>query len=205
MKHTTEQLIAIAHQYFPRGMEELAPDYDQTPEIQRQRVARMHASAHYDAYRTVLRRIEERFPGVAVENRSYALQSPAGSGLDRCFDGLLDLPLRRSEERRHSLQFLISFVVPYYVIYSLHGVPCGPMTPKRARSFELSSDELPFAKAIAEEIEAAFPGHERMPEDIATTVVPEVTVHPAALAMIIACLFSDDWFGRTRNAAGAWK
>jgi hypothetical protein len=193
MRHTPEELIAITLQYFPKGMDPDEPGYQQTPEVQRQTTARARASAQYDAFRAVLRRLAARFPGMGIENRSYSLQSPTGSGPDRCFDGLLDLPLRQPEERRRSLQFLISFVVPYYVICSLHGVPDGSPYPKLARSLEIASDEEPFVKAIAEEIETAFPGYEPMPAEVANMVVPEVLAGPGRPATITGCLFSDDW------------
>lgn len=193
MRHTTKELMAIAHEYFPKGMTRDDPGYDRTPEVQRQTAARAEASARYDAFRSVLRRLEERFPGTVVENRSHALRSPTGDGLDRCFDALVDLPLRRPEERRHSLQLLISFVVPYYVIGSLHGVPDSTDYPRLLRSLILIPDEALVAKAIAEEIEAAFPGHESMPPEVAGTVVPEVSVHPGCPSRLIGCLFSDDW------------
>jgi hypothetical protein len=203
MKEDVHGLIAIAHELFPRGMAQDESGYDQTPEVRRQADLRARAGASYAAFRTVLRGLEERFPG-RVEDRSCGILAPTDSGQDRCFDGLLDLPLRHPGERRHSLEFLVSFVAPYYVIHSVYGVPDGTDYPMRVCSLELSADEVPYAATIAKEVEAAFPEYELMPSAVAGVVVPDVMVCPGTQARIIGCLFSDDWLRRVPNGQGVW-
>src|SRR4051794_35114057 len=74
MKHTVEELLAIAYEYFPRGMQTDDPRFPETPEAARQRAARVPASEHYDAWREMLERLRRRFPeegcqGFSVEDR----------------------------------------------------------------------------------------------------------------------------------------
>jgi hypothetical protein len=70
-------------------------------------------------------------------------------------------------------------------------------TMKGARvSFDLSSDELPYAQWIAREIETTF-GCEPMPPEVGTLPVPDVSVTQRGLgkARLYDCLFTDqhDW------------
>lgn len=123
MKHSVEELTAIAYQYFPRGMSSSERLYTETVEYRRRLTARARASAEYEPWREMLRRIQARFPqelhpGVMVENRSIFLQSPTAGPADRCFSGALWLPVCGLEKNQHQLAFLISFVVPYYVVHS---------------------------------------------------------------------------------------
>lgn len=234
MKHSIRELIATAHEYFPRGIARDDPRYEQTPEVLHQKAARVPVSAQYNRWRAMLQRLEARFPedqfpGVDIQNNSLFLQGASvGTPWDRCFTGALGLPPRTPDETHHALEFLVSFVVPCYIVCSsclvedrapfppirsrlfFEGdtclvVPIGADEPdieppskkrfKRQARFDLSPDELPFAKAIAEEIEATFPGHEPIPPEVGLTVVPEVQAGNKLFgeATIFTCLFSDNW------------
>lgn len=205
MKHSVQELIATAYELFPRGIQQGDPAYAQSPELLRQKAARIPASARYDTWRAMLRRLQARFPadqfpGVDVHNESLFLQSPtAGADLDRCYTGALWLPVRAPNEKHHELEFLVSFVVPYYVIYSSRNVllpqPVGKLETETERSFDLSADEQPFARAIAEEIESTFPGHEPISPEVGLTVVPDVQAGNRWFgeSTIFTCLFSDGW------------
>ncbi len=197
MKHTIEQLIAIAHEYFPRGMDYTDPGYLETPEAQRQKAARVPASARYDDWRALLARLQDRLPDTSVTNGSPFLQVASATLHDRCFDGRIDVPPRHENEKQHYLEVYVSFVVPYYIIRS-----CSITFPaerkamfggKHEKTFELSTDELPYAKAIAEEIAITFPEHESIPPEIGLVVVSDVGTANRRLgeATILSCLFSD--------------
>lgn len=205
MKHTVEDLIAIAHEYFPRGMQRDDPRYEETPEVLRQRAARLPVSARYDAWRAMVKRLEHRYPaaqypGVHVENNSLFLQdATAGTPWDRCFTGKLWLPVLAAGERRREIEFLVSFVVPYHAIYSIRSYfaprPDGAPGPNVQRSFDLPAEDVPFARAIAEEIETTFPGHEPLPAEVGLAIVPDVQAGRGWFgeATILGCLFSDSW------------
>jgi hypothetical protein len=205
MRHSVEELISKVHEYFPREMLPNDPRYEQTPEVLRQYAARVPASAKYEEWRAMLRRLrarfpQEQFPGVEVHNESLLLQSPtAAIDLDRCFTGRLKLPVRTSKEKSHSLWFYISFVMPYYFILSASHVyiipPVGKFDGTRETSFDLTPDEVPFVKAIAEEIQTTFPGYEPMPKEVGLTVVPDVQVGGEWFgeATIFHCLFANHW------------
>lgn len=205
MKHSVQQLIDTVHEYFPRDLPDSDPRYETTAEWDRRKAARVPASARYEDWRRLLHDLESRFPpdeypGVQIHNRSLFLQSPvAAVHLDRCFTGQLWLPVRSSAETHHMLEFLVSFVVPYYVIRSECQIPRDPRPGELPivfeKSFALSPDEVPFAKAIAEEIETVFPGHEAIDREVGLTVVPDVVAGSKWFgeATIFTCLFSDGW------------
>jgi hypothetical protein len=209
MKHTTDELISIAYQYFPRGMLGDEPGYDQSQELERQRTAVARARAGYRVWRSLLRKIEERFPeerfpGVSVQDLSMGLLAESNEPEDRCFAAYLWLPTREAEEHSHNLLFRVSFVVPYYSINSSAVVHTGTYYTKmelghgaleNKDSAELSADEVPFSTGIAEEIRSAFPEHEIMPAAVGNTIVPEIRVggHFFGEATIFDALFSDHW------------
>ncbi len=205
MRHSIQQLMDTAHEYFPRGILPRDPGYEQTPEWLRQKAARVGVVGQYQTWRALLRRLEARFAGdqshgVEVRNQSLFLQAAtSGTPWDRCFTGQLPLPCRTPNESAHYLEFLVSFVVPYYAIRSERHVRAASADAEPRveveTSFELSPDEVPFAETIAEEIERSFPGHERMPPDIGLTVVPDVQAGSKWFgeATLFTCLFSDTW------------
>lgn len=237
MRHSVQELVATAHEYFPRGIPSVDPRYGQSPEVLRQKAVRVPVSAQYVRWRAMLdglrlRFPEAQFPGVHVENACYFLQVATATNHDRCFTGQIWLPARSPLETHHKLEFLVSFVVPYYVLQSSHfeddletpEVPAAkrgriviegdtmyvfPPDPnavddepketkprrKEVRSFTLSPDEEPFARAIAEEIEVTFPRCEPIPPEVGLTVVPGVEAGSRSFgeATIFTCLFSDNW------------
>jgi hypothetical protein len=206
MKHSVQELFEVAYQYFPRGMVRGDPGHEQTPEVLRQKAARVPASARYEDWRIMLRRLrvrfpEEQFPGFMVNNLSLFLQVPTASDFDRCYTGELWLPVRSAKEKHHDLEFLVSFVVPYYTIRSECHLFNGRLTRKGnpdvdvETSFDLSPDELPFATAIEEEIRTTFPGHEPILPEVGLTVVPDVQAGNKWFgeSTIFTCLFSDRW------------
>ena len=125
MNHTVVDLVAKAHEYFPRGIPSVDPRYGQSPEVLRQKAVRVPVSALYDPWRAMLDRLRLRFPearvpAVHVENACYFLQVATATNHDRCFTGQIWLPARSPLETHHKLEFLVSFVVPYYVLQSSH-------------------------------------------------------------------------------------
>jgi hypothetical protein len=201
MNHSAEELIAIAYQHFPRGMQDDDPRYEQTQEWLRRKSARVRASGNYGVWRTMLQRIQERFPREPpfenmVENRSQFLQSTTAVPTERCFSGALWMPGDDPERPSHEIGFAVSVIAPCYVVFSSRAVPIDPPIGIRDTelqvSFNLSSVELPFARGIAEEIEISFPDHEPMPPEVGNVIVPDVSTelpHPG-FATLFECMFS---------------
>lgn len=80
--------------HFPRGMQNDDPRSAQTQEWLRRKSARVRASGTHEVWRTMLQRIQVRFPreppfGNMVENRSHYLQSTTAGPTERCFSGAL--------------------------------------------------------------------------------------------------------------------
>lgn len=199
MKHTIEQLIDIAYLYFPRGVPSDDPRYKQAPEMQRQIEARIQAADQYPAWRDMFRRLVKRLPETYLENQCMGIQARTGTAFDRCFAGRLELPPQHPEQGSRYLGFFVSYVAPYYAIHQ-----CYPTTELNSEGrrlgvqgfdFVLPEDAERYAKIVAEEIEQAFPDHERMPAEVALTRVPDVAAgrHLYGEAVIFDCLFSDTW------------
>lgn len=197
MKHTTDQLIAIAYEYVPRGLKFTDPAYGETCEVDRQKAARLRASARLGEWRRLLERLQAKFPDSSVINGSPFLQVATATLLDRCFDARIDVPPRHDREKQHYLEVYVSFVVPYYIFRSCAITfppdPNAMFGGKHTQTFELSADEVPYATAIAEEIALVFPEHEPIPSEAGLTIVPDVETANRSLgdATILSCLFSD--------------
>jgi hypothetical protein len=201
VKHSTEELIEIAYQYFPRGLWESDPRYQLTEEYGRRKAARERASADHEVWRTLLRHIQARFPveqhpGRIVEDRSLFMKSTTAGPVDRCYSGALSILGRAPDAGEHQLGFAVSFVVPYYIVYLAREVrldpPTGNQETRRDISFEPYPDELPFVRGIAEEVEIVFPGYEAMPPDVGNVILPDVDVLDASINVtLFDCLFNE--------------
>lgn len=203
MKHTIEELRAVAYHYFTRGGWSGEPDYAQTADFARQQEVHVRGSAGYGVWSAMLDRVAARYcstqaADLMIENLSLFLQSPTTTPFDRCFTGALWLPVRGVEEKHHALGFSVSFVVPYYVIYSACQIyldePVGERESRREICFRLSPDELPYARGIAEEIEASYPDHAPMPPEIGKVILPDLNVlHDFGEVTLHDCLFTSNW------------
>ena len=237
MKHSVAELMDVVYSYYPRGLLTNDPRYNESQEYRRLVDARRQAGAHNAPWNDFLGRLCARFPGNVVQNRSLHL--PTG-GWDACYSGRIDLPTSPGEYH-HTVGFMVSFLIPYYVIYSSRIVddlaeidrikarrakpprhvgvsvpnvpdtmfilPAGlvkpefidPPPPIEARrndiNFDFSPDEQPFAAWLAHDIEATWPGHERMPPEIGNVSVSGVASKFGNFgeARLYDCLFSDDW------------
>lgn len=199
MKHSLEQLFQEAYRYYPRNSLFPATGAQETLEYRNRLEAHLRASADYEKWRAMILRLSarfpaEQFPGVVLENRVPFLKPPSTSHNSRCFHGSFWLPTRPGESM-HWLGFFVSFVVPYYVIFSLHHLD-DPARKGDHFSFEPSVDERPFATAVEEEIDATYAGYEPMPPEVGMSLVPEIDAYghgPGDKATIYDCLFRDAW------------
>jgi hypothetical protein len=115
MKHTTNELIDIVRLYYTRGVSNDDPRYKETEEYLRLAAARRRAGADCKAWRSMLQKLGRQFPENAIMDHSAHL--PTGH-YDACYYGTIELP-NGVGEHSHSLGFLVSFLVPYYCVYSL--------------------------------------------------------------------------------------
>ena len=115
MKHSLDELIQVAYRYYPRGVSSDDPRYNETEEYGRLVAARRHAGANYAPWRGLLQRLREEFPEREVQDRAFHL--PSG-GFDAGYSAWLHLPTNVVGERNHLLGFLVSVLVPGYIVYS---------------------------------------------------------------------------------------
>lgn len=111
MKHTTDELLGIVYQHYPRGIENDDPRWQPCAEHGRLVSARKAAAAD-PRWPALLRRISARH---RVTNQSLHL--PTGA-LDGCYSFSVEMPGRQ----HRGLWFHASFLAPYHVAYSLRRV-----------------------------------------------------------------------------------
>jgi hypothetical protein len=176
------ELLDVVYRFYPRGLLPLMrihappnePFYDDTEEHLRLVEAANRGRAEYPTWKAMTRRLGDRY---SLRNESLSLLSgwddPAYSARIYRPKDLEPVP---SPSSRASLSFHVSLLGPYYGIHD-RGEP----------------DEKPAA--IAEEIEATYPGYQPIPPELGNEVVPDVAIEGAwfGKATIYLCLFSDVW------------
>ena len=196
MKHSPDELLSIAHRYYARGIHQYDPGYQDTEEHRRLVQTRIQAGAEGNPWRNILlRRLRARFPGFTVQDGSLHL--PTGQH-DAGYVGWLWLPPRGPQEKNHVIGFLISFLAPYYVLYSSAHVAAPGGTPQdwsQEIRFTFAPDEEPYARAVTEEILSIFPDREPLPPEIGNIVVPDVVAGNQSMGQttLFHCLFTDTW------------
>jgi hypothetical protein len=204
MKHSVNELLEIAYRFYPRDMwtPEVGykPGYDDTEEHRRLVAARRQAGAEEEPWRAMLRRLNARFPECSIQNQCLHLLS---GSCDACYSAWLWI--HRTPEQKdftHCLAFWVSFVVPYYVIYSSRWITLNKLDDEgkpemdREIRLDLSPDEQPYGRALEEEIKATFGSHfAPMPPEVGKIIVPDVVPGLKILgeATLYDCLFSDAW------------
>jgi hypothetical protein len=221
MKPSLEDLLPIIYQYYhPRsadqdGLAELE-EFNETPEHLRLIAARKRAGYEADAWRGLLQRLRERFPSCTVETMLAPLQA---GRYDAAYTGKLNLPFALPHKQdEYALGFLVSFIVPYFLIYrrrcrtmdsaperppasvdeseyseylEAHGAPIlwEPL------GYEFTAEEAPYAKGLIEEIQAAYPGYSPMPPELLDVKVPDAwfSSDECGTETVFAHVFTTNW------------
>jgi hypothetical protein len=111
VKHSVNELFAVVHEYYPRARS--YNDSKKTEETHRLVQARKRAGAECGPWDSLLSRMSEQLPGKYVQNGSLHL--PTGT-MDAGYAG--GLSLRNAPDAlSHTVEFRVSFLVPYYFIY----------------------------------------------------------------------------------------
>jgi hypothetical protein len=114
MKHSIDELIGIAHCYYPQGVPGEDLRYRETEENRQLVAARRGAGANNERWRAMLRRLGEHFSESTVQDGSLHL--PTGA-LGASYSGDIYLP-NDPGEHSHTVGFQVSFLAPYYIVYS---------------------------------------------------------------------------------------
>jgi hypothetical protein len=205
MKHTLNELLSIVYRFYPhaKSYDDVGPDEERLKAFRDTEdliAARRQAGSKepYEQWRAMLGRLQARFPERVIRNHSLHL--PTGS-YDACYISRLDLPPLVGENSRE-IGFLVSFLVPYYVVYSSRITHLDPydlanqwQSIRQQISFTFTADEEPYLKEISAEIEATYSGYEPMPLDVGNVIVPDVFVGNQSLGegTLFHCLFTDAW------------
>ncbi len=187
MKHTIDQLIAIAYQYHPVDTWDESPAYWVSPEHQRKRAA-IDASKELDPkWHSLMDRLKSTFQDCDFEDRTHLRVVP--SSIDACYYGRLLLP-PSPNGLHHIVVGLASVLVPYYFLFCKTTLPDGS-TASRIRYMPMVIEE-PYFRGFAAEIEAAF-GYERMLPEVGLAIAPRVIAFNQVFgtARLYHCLFTD--------------
>ncbi|CAN96257.1 hypothetical protein predicted by Glimmer/Critica [Sorangium cellulosum So ce56] len=176
------ELLDVVYRFYPRGVRNFdriyvppnEPFYDDTEEHRRLVEAANRGRAEYPTWEAMIHRMYERY---GLQNESLSL---VAGGSDPAYSARIyrpkDLEPVPSPNSRASLSFHVSLLGPYYGIHDT-GEP----------------DELPMA--VADEIEATYPGYQPIPPELGNEVVPDVAMDGVLMgeATIYVCLFSRVW------------
>ncbi|AUX34795.1 MULTISPECIES: hypothetical protein [Sorangium] len=182
MKMTRSELLDVVYRFYPRGVQKMqriyVPPgervYEDTEEHRRLVEAANRGRAEYTTWEAMIHRMYERY---RLQNESIDLFA---GGVAPAYSARIyrpkDFEPAPSLGSRASLSFHVSLLGPYYGIHS-RGEP----------------DEIPAA--VAEEIEATYPGYQTIPPELGNEVVPDVDMDGVLMgeATIYMCLFSDVW------------
>lgn len=192
VKHSVEHLLQIIYHFYPRGICQDDPRWSGTVEYRRLVDARLRAGAERDRWLTMLGHLRQQFPDREVSDRSLHLIS---GSYGACHAAELVVAHRMDDIDRHVLGFVVSFLVPYYVIYShrsfrLDAASLDGKPP--ATRLEADEGELVFWRGIATEIEKTY-GSEPMSAHVGQVLVRDVMPDNRAMgeAMIYDCIFAD--------------
>ncbi len=186
MKHTVDELLIIIYQHYWR-----TTSYEQSePWGARENLveARKLAGKPNSPWRELLTRLYARFPNRVLNG---SLHLPTGE-FDACYRVTL-------QHQPHDLGLAISFLAPYYVVYSSLHVDKTKYTYDevwRLHPFDLADDEVAEADVMVDEMKTLFPNHEPMPEKVGNIVVPDVLAGNQLLGMatIYQCFFTENWW-----------
>lgn len=134
MKHTLDELLDIVYRHYPRGIG-ISNDNDIQARIETEEHARLvsarRKAAADERWHAMRRRISERFPDAPLMNHSLHL--PAG-GWDACYSFTISPPEVTGHQE---LWFQVSFLAPYYIIYSSRLLESDVVAPLRGFNFVL--------------------------------------------------------------------
>jgi hypothetical protein len=172
----------VVYRFYPRGVQKIMriyvppgePVYEDTKQHRRLVEAANRGRAEYPTWEAMIHRMYERY---GLQNESLSL---VAGGVEPAYSARIYRPQDSgpvpSLSDRASLSFHVSLLGPYYGIHS-RGEP----------------DEIPAA--VAEEIEATYPGYQPIPPELGNEVVPDVDMDGVLMgeATIYVCLFSPVW------------
>jgi hypothetical protein len=118
MQHSLDELVAIIRRHYPAGIASDDPHYRQSEEYQRLAAARRAAGAESERWYSLLERLAAEFRDLGMQDKSTHL--PTGQH-DAGYSGALHLPTAPGEHH-HAVGFMVSFLVPYYCLYSVRVV-----------------------------------------------------------------------------------
>lgn len=132
MKHTFDELVAIAHHYYPRDIEVGDPAYRSSAAYQRLVASRIQAGTggRKVVWNDFLERAQVRFPSDQVNDDSSHL---ATGKFDACYSGAI-FRKKSDGSKLSSIGFLISFVAPFYLVFSAYKEPPVPDPEREAQA-----------------------------------------------------------------------
>jgi hypothetical protein len=183
-------LLAIIDQFYPRSMWPGDVGYRETVEDQRfmRAVREAGTGAAYERWTGMLDRLRESCKGRIINTSLHLAAASRGP----CYEGVCSL--LKTEEAQHNVDFCVSLLAPYYLVYGWRYFQEGRRFEVR---FDLDEEEQMYGRKIAEEIESTY-GYEPMPPDVGSVLVADIELegvryHYVGHGTINDYLFTINW------------
>ena len=171
MKHSVSDLLALIGQFYPGARWPGDAGYSETAEDQRfmRAVRKAGTGAAYACWTGMLGRLGAAFPGRIINTSLHLAAASRGP----CYEGICTL--LRTDEAQHNVDFCVSLLAPYYLVYGRRYFREGRRFEVR---FDLDAEEQLYGRVIADEIESTY-GYEPMPPEVGRALVADVEIEGA--------------------------
>ena len=168
MKHSVPDLLALIGQFYPSARWPGDAGYSETAEDQRfmRAVREAGTGAAYARWTGMLGRLREALPSPVINTSLHLAAASRGP----CYEGVCSL--LKTNDAQHNVDFCVSLLAPYYLVYSFRYFREGRRFEVR---FDLDAEEQPCGRAIADEIESTY-GYEPMPPEVGGALVADVEI-----------------------------
>ncbi len=176
---TLSTLLAAVYRFYPKNLSPTSPGYGQTPERARLIEAARRGADEYPTWQAMVRRLGERYP---VQDSSIHLLA---GWVDSAYTLQIWPPGKEAEYAEFDR------VQGFRFRFGCHVSLLGPYSFVRHQGL---SDEEPYVRDVAQEIEATY-GYEPIPPHLGNVIVPDVAFDAVGLgkAKIYDCLLSTAW------------
>lgn len=183
----TEALVRLVHCYYPSGLCNDEPGYEEAEESQRLTRLILANVQPAPTWKGFTRRVVEEFPGCDVWDTTVPYHEP-------CTSVRVALPGTRSDQPRYDCVVgLFSQLAPVYALYASHTDRSVPGVETWVRFPPFLPEYQAHETKLAGLIESIL-GFTRLSNDTLLTPVPDIVPRPANYglgeALLVDCLFT---------------
>jgi len=187
---TTEALVHLVHRFYPAGLDNEDPRYNESEEGQRLNEVILANVKPSQSWKDFIQRLRGEFPGCSLWDTTIPRHDP-------CYGVRVSQPgFVPGDPRCDDVVCLLSQIAPVYALYASHTLKTGPDQGDYWLRYPPFPPEFQAQEArLAGLIESTF-GFTRLSNDTLLTPVPDLVPSSANFvlgeAQLIDCLFSRD-------------